>query len=449
VRRRRRRRGRARRRWARRGLFWRVYTYGILLLVALAASFAVANALTWGGGGASGERLATYVARTLSPMVERPAELTRALGELHDVFEVDLAVYGSSGRLIARAGEAPPPLDRRPEKPAWRQGGGRPGFVVPLQGAYLVGVGQHARAGRNFFGALFLVLFVLAAVSFPFARGIARPLEKLTATAKAFGGGDLDARTGICRRDEVGTLASAFDEMAERVQRSIASEKELLANVSHELRTPLARIRVALELAEEEPPERLADRLAGIGVDLAELETLIEDVLSAARLDLGHEEALRPKREPVDVAAFVAEAASRFGDRHPERSVEVTRPEEPFEVDLDPRLMHRLVGNLLDNAAKYADDDPIELAVDVGVGGLTLEVRDRGIGVAEPDLERLFEPFFRTDRSRQRGTGGVGLGLTLCRRVAEAHGGSIRARSRDGGGLVVAVTLPSPAAEKG
>ncbi|HYQ80016.1 MAG TPA: HAMP domain-containing sensor histidine kinase, partial [Anaeromyxobacteraceae bacterium] len=294
---------------------------------------------------------------------------------------------------------------------------------------------------------LLAVLLALAVASVPLARAIARPLERLTAAARALGSGDLSARAGVDRGDEVGELGRAFDEMAERLERLLRQEKELLANVSHELRTPLSRIRVALDLAAEGDAEKARRFLAEIAQDLSEVERLVEDILTAARLDLaqgrpGAEVPLR--RELLPGAEIVARAAERFRVDHPGRVLEVALEGSLPEVDADAALLRRALDNLLDNAAKYSEpSEPVTLSARAGDGALVVEVRDRGIGIDPADRDRLFTPFFRTDRSRARGSGGVGLGLALAKRVVEAHGGTIAVESALGKGTSVRVSVPA------
>jgi signal transduction histidine kinase len=242
----------------------------------------------------------------------------------------------------------------------------------------------------------------------------------------------------------VGELGRAFDDMAERLERLVTGERELLANVSHELRTPLARIRVALELAAEGDLERARRYLAEIAVDLDELDRLVEDVLTTARLDAAAGDAARAiSRLPVDPTAVVAEAAARFREGHPGRTLELSIPDALPAVEGDAALLRRLLAILLDNAAKYSEAPaPVSLAALADAEGLRVEVRDRGIGIDPADLPRLFTPFFRTDRSRARGTGGTGLGLALARRIAGAHGGTIEVESKPGEGATFRVRLP-------
>jgi len=268
---------------------------------------------------------------------------------------------------------------------------------------------------------------------------------------RAFGAGDLSARARLRERGEVGEVAEAFDQMADRIQALLRTEKELLANVSHELRTPLARIRVALDLAAEGDLERSRRYLAEIGADLDELTQLVEDVLTAARLDLaagrdpGTELPLR--RERVDGRELVLRAAERFRAAHPERELEVAVDPQLPALDADPALLRRVLDNLLDNARKYSDDGArITLAARWEDRALSVEVVDGGIGLDEADLARLFTPFFRSDRSRARGTGGVGLGLALAKRVVEAHGGRITAESAPAKGMRVRFSVPAAAA---
>jgi two-component system OmpR family sensor kinase len=275
-------------------------------------------------------------------------------------------------------------------------------------------------------------------------------VERLTRAVRAFGLGDLSSRARVRTRGEVGELARAFDEMAERIEALVRSEKELLANVSHELRTPLARIRVALELAAEGDLERARRFLGEIGADLAELDRLVEDVLAAARLDLAASAELPLRRAALDLATVAEAAATRFRASRPDRKLEVELAPSLPTLSGDAALLRRLVDNLLDNAGKYSEPPaPVILAVRVREGAVELEVRDRGIGIAAEDLPRLFTPFFRTDRSRARGSGGVGLGLALARRIAEAHGGRIAIASREGEGTTVTVVLPVPVPPEG
>jgi signal transduction histidine kinase len=244
-------------------------------------------------------------------------------------------------------------------------------------------------------------------------------------------------------RGEVGQLSRAFDEMAERLERLVRGERELLANVSHEVRTPLARMRVAVELAAEGDLERARRYLGEIGSGLTELDRLVEAVLATARLDAASGGGLPLRRERVDLAALVLEAAERFRAESPDRVLELSLEEGLPSLQGDPDLLRRLLANLLDNARKYSSaPSPVALLARASPKGTVIEVRDRGIGIDAADLPRLFTPFFRTDRSRARGTGGVGLGLALARRIAEAHGGSISAESVPGEGTTIRVVVP-------
>jgi two-component system, OmpR family, sensor kinase len=259
----------------------------------------------------------------------------------------------------------------------------------------------------------------------------------------------LSARSNLAGRDEIGDLGRALDDMADRIVSLRRSEKELLANVSHELRTPLARIRMALELAREGDTERAAGYFADIEEDLEELEHLLDDVMAAARLDLSRgssADASPPlRRRLLDARELFEAAATRVEKRVPGRKLEPRVIADAPRVEADPNLLRRVLDNLLDNAAKFSDSSTtIELEASRGAEGeLVMEVRDHGIGIDEAELERIFEPFYRTDRSRARATGGVGLGLALARRIVEGHGGRIVALRGEDHGSRFRVTVPS------
>jgi len=294
-----------------------------------------------------------------------------------------------------------------------------------------------------------LVLVVVGISSLLLARSLTRPLGKLSTAARALGNGDLKARVGLKSRDELGEVSRAFDEMAERVSALLRAERELLANVSHELRTPLSRIRMALALvADAEGDVAVAQEMLGeIGADLDELERLITDVLTAARLDFeeaGVPSAIPPlRRQEVNLSELLGHAETRFRATHPQRNLEADVPEDLPTVNADPVLLRRVFDNLLENAHKYTEhpDEPIRLVARFG-DEIMVDVIDKGMGIASDDLERVFQPFYRVDKSRTRATGGLGLGLPLAKRIVDAHGGKIELLSKINEGTRVRVRLP-------
>lgn len=293
-------------------------------------------------------------------------------------------------------------------------------------------------------------LVVVSVASFVFARSLTRPLRHLAQTANRLGEGDLGARAGLTRKDELGAVGEAFDTMAERLATLVRSQQELLANVSHELRTPLARIRVALDIAAEGDAVAAREALSEITEDLAELEQLVSVVLTSARLDLaaGRTSAsgLPLAKERVDVQQVLEKSIARFMSAAPERSLEVDLlaiASRPTHLVGDAVLLRRAFDNLLDNARAYSDSSqPVTLVTRLSDHTLEVDITDRGIGVAPEDLPRLATPFFRTDRSRNRKSGGLGLGLLLSRRIVEAHGGTLRFSSELGRGTTVTISLP-------
>jgi two-component system OmpR family sensor kinase len=281
------------------------------------------------------------------------------------------------------------------------------------------------------------------------ARFTVRPLKLLSRAASRFGAGDLGARTAIARRDEIGDVARAFDDMAARIQALVRAEKELMANVAHELRTPLSRIRVALELAAEGDAEEARSSLSEIAVDLSELERLVNDVLTTTSLELSGNQAARHGL-PLSLAAVSArqvaeDAASRFRARYPGRALETEFEPELPELAADAILLRRALDNLLENAHKYSPGGAQVIRFVARRAGerVNFEIVDSGVGIDAADLSRVFAPFFRAERSRTRAAGGVGLGLTLAKQIVEAHGGTLALSSRPGEGTTANVLLPA------
>jgi two-component system, OmpR family, sensor kinase len=365
---------------------------------------------------------------------------------------------GVNGMPLGPARDGPPLFGSPPRQFEGPEGSPRPPetfgrFELNGRDCLLIARFEHQRPGPL---PLILTmasgLIVLGVGAFLTARWIARPLSHLSRMATSLGQGDLGVRSELKRNDELGDVARAFDEMAERIQRLLQTEKELLANVAHELRTPLARIRVALEIAGEGDAEAARASLAEIAVDLAELEALINDVLTAARFELV--EGAAPSSgfalhlQETAPQAIAERAAELFRGRHPNRPLSKHFSGDSRRIVADPVLLRRVIDNLLENAHKYSPeaDSEISLSVSEYAGQACFEIRDHGMGISEADLPRVFTAFFRGERSRSRDTGGVGLGLTLAKRIVEAHGGSIEVESVVGQGSTFRARLPVPPA---
>ncbi len=320
-------------------------------------------------------------------------------------------------------------------------------------GLALVGTGTVALAlaPSNALEAFGLGLAVLLVVGFVAGRGVrwlSRPVEIVADATRRFGQGELGHRIVIPPRverwmrrrrgqaraqrhepvDELYGLAVAWNDMADRIERLIVAQKELLANVSHELRSPLARMRVALELVPKSAvssPEVHA-RLAEVERDLADLDRLIDDVLTTSRLDVMGTSGFSARLELTSLAGLFEDLGIRAAADPRFVGKPITVSIDPgFEpVVVDPALLRRALWNLLENAAKYGSP-PIEVHVDVDGAAVIISVEDHGPGIPPADRERIFEAFQRGDRARTPGgePGGFGLGLTLARRVAEVHRG--------------------------
>jgi signal transduction histidine kinase len=277
-----------------------------------------------------------------------------------------------------------------------------------------------------------VVLLALTVIAYAVVQHLLRPLQDIRAGAERFGRGEFDPPIAPKRDDELGDLARQINTMAASLRDMLDAKRALLLAISHELRSPLTRARVNAELIDEHSPPR--DALLR---DLAAMRDLITDLLESERLAVGHA-ALHA--EPCDLNALVREVLeASFSDQVFDQQLDPAITAQPLDI---PRI-RLLLRNLLDNAQRHRGDGPAPIVRTAIEGGdLLIEVRDFGPGVPNDALRQLAEPFFRPDTARQRATGGVGLGLTLCRLVAQAHGGTITFRNAEPG-LAVTVRLPA------
>lgn len=279
------------------------------------------------------------------------------------------------------------------------------------------------------------VVFVLLVivVAHEVIRRSLGPLRVLHAGVERVSAGELSVVVPVTSRDELGALSAAFNAMAARVREMLAARDRLLRDVSHELRSPLTRMKVAFALLPDGEKKEL------LSADLAEMETMIGELLELERLRDGR--GLELGRH--DLAPILRSAAAAFEGAPPGVLLEL--PDGELAARVDPEKMRTVLRNLLENAVKYAfaESAPVRLSAARDGEAIVLRVRDDGPGIPEADRASLFEPFFRVDRSRSKKTGGYGIGLSICKRIVEAHGGTIALEESPGRGATFAVRLPA------
>lgn len=381
---------------------------------------AAADAFVRGGAPA----LSAYLSR-LDRMLQSTHHLTDAAGK--DV------VTGDDRSALLRA------LDGR---------GGRPGQIdgrlVAIQGTedgrYKLILVLSPRFGlRDFLPYYALILAAVAFVCWLLAVGIASPIRQVASVVSLFGRGQLGSRTEIRRRDEIGELANAFNEMAERIEKLVTAERRLLQDVSHELRSPLTRLNIGIELLRTAPDRNAAaDRLQR---EADRLTRLVGALLEMTRLE--GDPGSRPAAS-VDVGQLVREVVEDCGVEARIRGCSLALSQTvDRKTSGDGELLRRAFENVVRNAIRYAPDGTaIDVSLDASGDDTLIRVRDRGPGVPEDAVSALGTPFFRIDPSRDAGTGGVGLGLAIARRAIHLHHGTWKTENADPG-LQVTMTVPS------
>jgi signal transduction histidine kinase len=286
------------------------------------------------------------------------------------------------------------------------------------------------------------VLVVLASIVI--ASIVINPVQRLTAAMEEIGSEQLDRRIGWRgRKDELGRLAAAFDRMLDRLQAAFARERQFISDASHELKTPLTVINANAQMLRRwaERDERIrGESLNAIIDESAGLAEMVNGMLLLAKADSGE----GIPKEPLDVNAVAREAIDAARPKAERKGLELT-----FEPGADAAfvyasagLLRQLFGNLIDNAIKFTDRGWVRVRLRTTDDEVVAEVCDTGIGIDAESLGRVFDRFYRTDKSRTRAVEGTGLGLAIVRSIARVHGGSVSAAKRPEGGSVFTVRLP-------
>lgn len=309
---------------------------------------------------------------------------------------------------------------------------------------------QRFQEGQRFAGRLALAvgLILAALIAWQVARTLVRPIKQMAQATHALAQGHHDVRVDIDRQDEVGQLARDFNHMANTLSRNATSRREFLGDVSHELRTPLAILRGELQLLADglRPMDREA--VQSLLEETEQLSQLVNDLDQLALSDLG---AMRYQMAPLDLAYLLR----RVGESHRSRleqnglTLRTEVDDTPVVIEGDESRLRQMLDNLFENARRYTHaPGEVALRLEQRPQQWRIVLEDSAPGVPPDDLPRLFERLFRVDRSRNRNTGGFGLGLAICRNIAIAHDGLIEASASPLGGLRITIDLPRTAAVK-
>ena len=314
-------------------------------------------------------------------------------------------------------------------------------FVIELPDA------MHPRPNTSIVHTVLTVVapsLVLIVFCWLLYRYIMRPLEALNQSTLKLAAGDLDARVGAQipahRKDEITQLARSFDSMAERLQLLIQSQRQLLGDLSHELRTPLTRLELALDQCREDE-SRAAQVLPRLSRDVQLMNLLVDDALTLAWLE---SEPVLQREDQFSLTALLVLLCEDAQFEFPSHHIRHHNRDQSFPLQSNQRALAQSIENVLRNALKYSPEDS-EVKVkchDDGAGAYQLSISDSGPGVDEDQLERIFDPFYRTDKARTREQGGFGLGLALVKRQIEGVGGHVNAELSPSGGLTLTMRIP-------
>ncbi|MGH9841794.1 MAG: sensor histidine kinase [Blastocatellia bacterium] len=385
-----------------------------------------------------------YLDQTLTPSIHRVvqeyARVVAATAPSYDTakqlgarLDVQMRYEGPDGAWTT-AGDLPSIAEVRREDPGSFSEHHHYVTPAPNGGAYLFAWTFTERMETAHLVIPVVLLLLMAALVFAahaVLRRLLQPLRWLGDGVAELSEGHLDVIVPKRSADEFGALTDAFNQMVGRVKDMIRARDQLLLDVSHELRSPLTRLKVALELVGD------VDMKARMAADVVEMEIMIGELLELERLRDGH--GIRTARQ--NVVSILDEVARNFHDRPP--SVRVAPTTAEIFVDIDADRMRTVIRNLLENAIKYSlpDSRAVEVSATQNAEQVVIRVTDDGPGIPERDLPGLFEPFFRVDRSRSRKTGGYGLGLSISKRIVEAHGGTIAVENNARRGASFIVTL--------
>jgi signal transduction histidine kinase len=300
----------------------------------------------------------------------------------------------------------------------------------------------YSTIGRFFIWAGALAIAIAILMTFLLSRRILSPVRALTKAARQLGKGDFSRRVDYGGRGELGELASSFNSMADNLQRIERLRRNMVADIAHELRTPLSNLKGYLEAISDGVVKADETTIRSLNEEASSLSRLVEDLQELSLADAG-EIKINPQEE--DISRLIKETVNIAQTKAGAKGISVSYnlPGAVSPVNMDIYRIKQVLNNLITNAiAHTGKDGQITLGVREENGKVYVSVSDTGEGIPPEDLPMIFERFYRVDKSRTRATGGTGLGLTIAKRLVEAHGGTIEVKSEVGRGSTFTFTLP-------
>lgn len=296
--------------------------------------------------------------------------------------------------------------------------------------------------GRYFIWSGALAVAIALVLTAILSRRILAPVRALTRAARQFGKGDFSPRVDIKEKDELGELGRSFNAMADNLAHTERLRRNMVADVAHELRTPISNLRGYLEAIGDGIVQPDEATIRSLSEEASTLSRLVNDLQELSLADAGE---LKLILQPYDVSRLIREAVTALQAKAAAKKIDLSAelPHALPEISMDSHRIRQVLNNLLDNAiAHTGPDGKITVAASQQGNSISVSVADTGEGIPEADLPLIFERFYRVDKSRARATGGSGLGLTIVKRLVEAHGGAIEVKSRLGQGTTFTFSLP-------
>jgi two-component system sensor histidine kinase BaeS len=303
---------------------------------------------------------------------------------------------------------------------------------------------QHFLAQQRQSSILIMLVATLMAIvsALLLARSFLAPVKRIAAATRLLIEGRYDTRADIQQRDEVGQLGKDFNQLAATLERNEIMRRDFVADISHELRTPLAILKGELEAIQDGIRKPDAVAMSSLLAETQALSQLVDDLYQLSLSDVG---GLRYHMQSLDLNASIQQIVHSFQDRLAGRNLKLTLllPPQPVIIEGDEHRLHQLLKNILENTLRYTDaGGQVELKLTAESQAVCIDLLDSGPGVSDAELPKLFERLYRVESSRNRATGGAGLGLPLCQTIVQAHGGVIQAQHSPLGGVWISIVLP-------